>query len=85
MVVAVGELDLQLDPREERRGRVEDEAVRAGGEAVREPGAPVAVRLRDRHRAVRSRELDRDAGGGPSRAGVEHVRREGTAHAWPFQ
>ena len=45
MVVAVGELDLQLDPGEERRGRVEDEPVRAGGELVGEPGAAVGVRL----------------------------------------
>ena len=36
MVVAVRELDLQLDPREERGGRMEDEAVRARREIVRE-------------------------------------------------
>ena len=55
MVVAVFELDLKLDPREERRGRMEDEAVRARREVVGEACPPVGIGLRRRRRWSRSR------------------------------
>ena len=43
MVVALVQLDLELDALEERRGRVEDEPVRAGVEVLGEASASVVV------------------------------------------
>ena len=83
MVVAVGELDLELDAGEERRRRVEHEAVRAGAEVVREASAPVAVGLRGGDGAGAPGQLDRDPDRGAPRRGVQHVGRERAAHGWP--
>ena len=54
MVVAVGiELELVLDPAEERRRRMEDEPVAPELERIGEAGAAVGVGLRARDRARR--------------------------------
>ena len=69
MVVAVGvELELVLDPAEERRRRVEDEAVAPELERVGEAGAAVGVGLGARDLLVALQQLDRDAGGRPPAA-----------------
>lgn len=81
MVVSLRELDLELDPREVRRGRVEDERVGARLEAVRELRDPtVGVRLAGRHGAGTVEELDSHAARGFPAGGVEHVCRERRGH-----
>ena len=57
--MALAELDLELDPREERRRRMEDERVRAGLETVSEIGdPPVGVGLPGGDRIGSLEELD---------------------------
>ena len=56
MVVALGQLDLELDPPEERRRRVEDEAVGPGLAAAELADAAVGVRLAGAARAPRPRQ-----------------------------
>ena len=76
MVVAVAELHLQLDAAEERRRRVEDEAVRTGLEIVGEPGSAVSVGVGRGDLLRAAMELDGDVWGGFPRGSIEDVRRE---------
>ena len=75
MVVALAELDLDLDPAEEGRARVEDKLVDIGPQLVEaEVGdAAVLVRLAHREQGVAAVELDRDAAGRLAALGVEDV------------
>ena len=78
MVVAVAELDLELDPPEERARRVEDDAVRARlrlGEIAH--AAVVVGDALARNRPVRAQQLDGDPGRGSAAFGVEDVVRAG--------
>jgi len=76
VVVALGELDLQLDAREERRVRVEDKAVRPRREIVGETCSTLDVGLGAPHRGAVREQLDRDALRGFAGGGVEHVGRK---------
>jgi hypothetical protein len=81
VVVAFLQRELQLDSSEERRRRMEHEAVLAGVEAggeLRDP--PVVVRLAGSDRLAAMEELDADAARGCALAGVEDVGRERDAH-----
>ena len=60
MVVAVRELDLQLDAREEGRRRMEHEAVRPGRQIVGEACPAVGVGLGGRDGGAVAEQLDRD-------------------------
>ena len=74
MRVPVTELDLELDPAEERRRRMEDQAVHTGRQAGPELGDPaVVVRPSLADELIALVQLDRDALGGPPAFGVEHV------------
>ena len=66
MVVAVGELDLELHAGEEGRRWVEDEAVGAGVELLREARPSVVVRRHRGHGSAPVTELDGHAGRRPS-------------------
>ena len=85
MIVAVGELELELDTPKERRGRMEDEAVAAGIEPVCEAGAAVVVGRRLSRSLGATEELDRDSCRRPPGGGVEHVGRERDAHVGNFR
>ncbi len=77
MVVAVGiELELVLDPAEELRRRMEDEAVAAECEVVAETGAAVGVGSGTGDGVVAPQQLDGDIDGGRAAGRVEHVGRE---------
>ena len=77
MVVAVSELDLELDAAEERRGRMEDEAVGARLEVVGETRTAVAVGRGGCDGGAVAKELDRDARGGALvNAREEEIARE---------
>src|SRR3954451_23292600 len=79
--MALGEDDLELDAAEERRGRIEHNAIRAGvgigevADAAVVVGDPLAC-----ERAVRAQQLDAHARGGQAALRVEHVGGNG-AHA----
>src|SRR5207249_7270050 len=76
------ELDLELDPPEVRRGRMEDEAVAARLERLGEAGdPPVVVGAALGDELGLSEELDPNAAGRGALAGVEDVRRERGGHA----
>ena len=81
MVVALRELDLELDTREERRRGPEDERVPARLEIGGELGDPsVRVRLSPGDDVTLTDELHPDTARGTACGGVEHVRRERDAH-----
>ena len=80
MVVALVEGDLELDPPEERRRRMEDEPVCAGGHLGERGDAPVGVRLGRRDELLLREQLDPDAGGRPATLRVQDVRGEGRRH-----
>ena len=83
MVVAFHELDLELDPQEERRGRRgEGEPVDARYQLVAEVGTPVAIGLRPADDRATVDQLDRDPGRRVAGAGVEHVRGERGSRHW---
>ena len=73
MVVAVSELQLELDAAEERRRRVDDEAVQARLEAVGDLCPAVGVGAGGRDLLVAAVKLDRNVRGWFSLAGVEDV------------
>src|SRR5437588_127427 len=83
-MVALVELELELDAREERRRRMEDEPVRPGGDVGELPDAPVAVRLAGGDELVAAEELDEHACRGPAIRRVEDVGGEHQANllAW---
>ena len=68
------ELELQLDAAEERRGRMEDERVRARNQLLREAQAPIRVGRPARHRRAVQQQLDVDPLRRLPGGGVEHVR-----------
>ena len=75
MVVAVAELDLELDAREERRGRPEHQLVPAGHELVGQLGdAAVGVRLAGGDDRALPCELDAYPRSRLPEPGVEDVR-----------
>src|ERR1051325_4072157 len=81
-MVALAELDLQLDAREVRRGRMEDDPVTAWIERRRKArDAPVVVSGSLRYALRAAEELDLHPARGCSLAGVEDVRRERGGHA----
>lgn len=81
-MVAVCELDLELDTTEEGGRRVEDEPIRTRSELGRKLwDAAVVVRGADADCLVSPEELDEHADGGPTCTGVEDVGRDGDAHA----
>ena len=82
MVVALGELDLELDAGEERRRRVEHELVAAGLEVARRARRRGRRRRspRGEHLSLRGSSTRTPAAGRPA-AGVEHVCGDGDAHA----
>ena len=65
-MVAVAELELELDAREERRRRMEDEPVRPGRDIGELPDAPVAVGLARGDELVAPEELDEHPCRGPA-------------------
>ena len=77
MVVPVGELDLELDPPEERRRRVEHEAVGAGNAPAELADAAVGVRLPGADELLGLPQLDPHALRRPAVLGVEDVGRDG--------
>lgn len=80
-MVPVGELDLELDPREVGRGRPEDECVAAWVEGFRERrDASVGVRLPDSKDFAVAAEFDADAARRPAGSRVEDVCRDGRGH-----
>src|SRR5690349_18321855 len=81
-MVALPELHLELDAREVRRGRMEDDPVAAWVERRRElRDSAVVIRACLRDGLSAAEELDLHAAGGRSLAGVEDVRRERGGHA----
>ena len=81
MVVAFLQRELQLDASEERRRRMEHEAVLAGVEACGQLRDPtIDVRLACADRLAATEELDANAACGSALAGVEDVGRERDAH-----
>ena len=81
MVVAFLQRELELDSSEERRRRMEHEAVLAGVEAHGELRDPtIVVRLAGADRFAAAEELDADAARGRALAGVEDVGRQRDAH-----
>ena len=74
MRVALAELDLELDPAEEARGRVEDESVDAGLETRQEVGdPPVDVGLALGDELPLTVQLDSDVLRRTAVLGVEHM------------
>src|SRR3954451_23738849 len=82
--MAVLELQLQLDPAEVRRRRLEGEAVATGRELLGEARAPVAVGLGARDDLLAAAQLDAHAAAWAPAFGVEHVGRERDAHPENF-
>ena len=80
MVVTVLELELQLDPAEVRRGRLEGEAVAAGLQFLGEPRSPVTVGLRAGDDGVAPPQLYPHAAPRLAALGVENVRGERDCH-----
>src|SRR5438034_292744 len=81
-MVAVAELELQLDAAEVVRRRMEDEPVPARVEPGRElADPPVAVSAVVRDEICVAEELDSHSAGRCAPAGVENVRRERNRHA----
>ena len=80
MVVAVGQLQLELDAAEERGRWVEDEPVDAGVERIGEAGAAVGVCRCNRDLLGAAEQLDLDSRRGPAGRGIEHVGRERGTH-----
>ena len=76
MVVAVGELDLELDPAEERRRGVEHQPVGPGVAAAELADAAVGVGLSGTDELPRLPQLDADALRRPPVLGVEDMGRD---------
>jgi len=84
VVVAVAELDLELDSREERRGRPEHQLVPAGREVSGQLGdAAVGIGLAGGDDRALPCELDAYPSSRLPEPGVEDVRGDGCAHG-PF-
>ena len=77
MVVPGPEVDLELDPPEERRGRVEDDAVGARVGVGELPDPPVRVGLAGPDEIVLPPDLDAHAGNRHAALGVEDVGGDG--------